>query len=97
MQRFLNVHHRSEIAYVMINCEAGYETSVLEKVKELDGVKEIRGTIGSYDIITKIETETTEQLRDLISMKIRRIPEILTTTTLLYTEQLDALSMPSTH
>jgi DNA-binding Lrp family transcriptional regulator len=87
MQNFSNVYHRSEIAYVMINCETGCEISVLEKIRELDGIKEIRGTIGSYDIIVKIESESTEQLRDLITMKIRRTPEILTTTTLLCTEQ----------
>jgi DNA-binding Lrp family transcriptional regulator len=97
MQNFSNVHHRSEVAYVMINCETGYETSVLEKIRELDGIKKIRCTIGSYDIIVKIESESTEQLRDLITMKIRRTPQILTTTTLLCTEHPTPLLTQSTH
>ncbi|TRZ80062.1 MAG: Lrp/AsnC family transcriptional regulator [Nitrosopumilales archaeon] len=97
MLNFSNVHHRSEIAYVMINCETGYETSVLEEIRELAGIKEIRGTIGSYDIIVKIESESTEQLRDLIAMKIRRTPKILTTTTLLCIEQSTPLLSHSTH
>lgn len=87
MQNLSNIHHRSEIAYVMINCETGCETSVLEKIRELIEIKEIKSTVGNYDIILKIESESTEQLRDLISMKIRRIPQILATTTLLCTGQ----------
>jgi DNA-binding Lrp family transcriptional regulator len=83
MQNLSNVHHRSEIAYVMITCETGCETSVLENIRELEGIKEIKATIGNYDMIVKIETESTEQLRDLITMKIRRTPQILATTTLL--------------
>jgi DNA-binding Lrp family transcriptional regulator len=97
MQRFSSVHHRSETAYVMINCETSYETSVLEKIRELDGIKEIMGTFGNYDIIVKIETESTEQLRDLISIKIRRIPQILTTTTLVCTEPPTPLLAQSIH
>jgi DNA-binding Lrp family transcriptional regulator len=87
MQKFSNVYLRSEIAYVMINCESGCETSVLEEIRELAGIKEIKCTMGNYDIIVKIESESTEQLRDLIAMKIRRTPQILATTTLLCTGQ----------
>lgn len=71
----------------MINCESGCETSVLEEIKDLVGIKEIKGIIGNYDIIIKIETGSIEQLRDLITMKIRRTPCILATTTLLCTGQ----------
>jgi len=36
--------------------------------------------VGSYDLIFKIETESIEQLRELISKKIRTAPSIITTT-----------------
>jgi DNA-binding Lrp family transcriptional regulator len=97
MQRFSSKEQRSETAYVMITCETGYETSVLEKIQELDGIKEITGTFGNYDMIVKIETGSTEQLRDLISIKIRCIPQILTTTTLVCTEQVTPLLTQSIH
>ena len=97
MHNLSNVHHRSEVAYMMITCETGCEISVLESIRELEGIKEIKGTIGSYDIILKIESESTEQLRDLICTRIRRIPQILATTTLLCTGQSTALLVPSTH
>jgi len=97
MQNLSNVHHRGEIAYVMITCETGCETSVLENIRELEGIKEIKATMGNYDMIVKIESESTEQLRDLITMKIRRTPKILATTTLLCTGQSTQLLMSSTH
>ena len=97
MHNLSNVHHRSETAYVMITCETGCETSVLESIIGLEGIKEIKGTIGNYDIILKIESKSTEQLRDLICARIRCIPQILATTTLLCTDQSTAVLIPSTH
>ena len=70
-----------ERAYVMITCESDCEQLVTEQLKSLEGVKEIAGTVGSYDIITKIEAPTTESLRELISLGIRKISKIRTTTT----------------
>jgi len=95
MQKLSNVHHRSEIAYVMINCESGCQTLILEEIKDLIGIKEIKCTTGKYDIILKIESDSIEQLRDLISKKIRRIQLILSTTTLLCTERSTPIPMQS--
>ena len=86
MQNLSNVQHRHEVAYVMITCETGCEELVSHKIKEISGIKEIKNTVGNYDIVVKIESESTEQLRDLLSMKIRSTPMILTTTTLLCTD-----------
>lgn len=81
----------------MITCETGCETSVLDSIRKLEGIKEVKGTIGNYDIVLKIESESTEQLRDLISTRIRRIPQILATTTLLCTGQSTTVLVPSMH
>lgn len=69
----------------MITCETGCEELVSDRIKEISEIKEIKNTVGNYDIIIKIESESTEQLRDLITMKIRSTPQILATTTLLCT------------
>jgi len=37
-------------AYVLINCEIGSEEKVIEELKTIDGVKEVHGTFGAYDI-----------------------------------------------
>ncbi|TLX94598.1 MAG: Lrp/AsnC family transcriptional regulator [Thaumarchaeota archaeon] len=70
-------------AYVVINCESGYEEPVLEGLREIDAVKEVMGTYGNYDIVAKVESPTLEELRETIICKVRRIKNIRCTTTLM--------------
>jgi len=77
------VIHKMESAYIMINCSLGSEGSIMEELKSILGVKEVRGVFGNYDILAKIEAKSPEILRELISFKIRKIPDISTTTTII--------------
>lgn len=70
-------------AYVLINCELGSEEAIIRQLKSLDGVIEVHGTFGAYDILAKIESETVEKLRETITWKIRKIEKIRSTLTLM--------------
>ena len=70
-------------AYVLINCELGSEESIIQELKNLDGVMEVHGTFGAYDILAKIESSTVEMLRETITWKIRKIEKIRSTLTLM--------------
>ena len=70
-------------AYVLINCELGSEEVIIEQLKTLDGVVEVHGTFGAYDILAKIESATVEVLRETITLKIRKIDKIRSTLTLM--------------
>tara|TARA_B100000953_G_scaffold235114_1_gene196521 strand:- start:201 stop:440 length:240 start_codon:yes stop_codon:yes gene_type:complete len=70
-------------AYVLINCEIGSEEKVIEELKTIDGVKEVHGTFGAYDILAKVESEQVEALRETITWKIRKIDKIRSTLTLM--------------
>jgi len=70
-------------AYVLMNCELGTEKSVISKLKSIEGVKEVHGIFGAYDILAKIETERVEDLRETITWKIRKIDNIRSTLTLM--------------
>ena len=70
-------------AYVLINCELGSEEAIIQQLKGLDGVKEVHGTFGAYDILAKIESDTVEKLRETITWKIRKIEKIRSTLTLM--------------
>ena len=70
-------------AYVLINCDIGSVEDVISHLKTIDGVKEVHGTFGAYDIIVKIESEDVDKLRDKITWKIRRIERIRSTLTLM--------------
>ena len=71
-----------ESAYVLITCEDGSEEEVMDLLTMTPGIIEIRGTIGSYDILTKVETRSIEELGKTIELFIRKIPKIRTTTTI---------------
>ncbi|MEW6043875.1 MAG: Lrp/AsnC ligand binding domain-containing protein [Thermoproteota archaeon] len=73
-------------AYVLINCELGSEQRVIDQIKPIDGVKEVRGVFGAYDILAKIETASVERLREIITWKIRKIDRIRSTLTLMGVE-----------
>ena len=70
-------------AYVLINCELGSEESIIQELKNLDGVIEVHGTFGGYDIVAKIESATVDALREVITWKIRKIDQIRSTLTLM--------------
>ena len=60
-------------AYVLINCELGSEEAIIQQLKGLDGVKEVHGTFGAYDILAKIESDTVEKLRETIILKFSQL------------------------
>lgn len=70
-------------AYVLINCDLGSEGKVISELKSLEGVVEVHGTFGAYDILAKVEAELVEKLRETITWKIRKIENIRSTLTLM--------------
>ena len=70
-------------AYTLINCEIGSEEEVITALKNVDGIKEVHGTFGAYDILAKIESLQVEDLRETITWKIRKIDKIRSTLTLM--------------
>jgi DNA-binding Lrp family transcriptional regulator len=71
------------IAYVLINCELGSEESVISELKSIEGVIEVHGTFGAYDILAKVKSDQVETLREIITWKLRKIPKIRSTLTLM--------------
>ena len=70
-------------AYVLINCDLGSEEFVISELKSIEGVVEVHGTFGAYDILAKVEESLVEKLRETITWKIRKISKIRSTLTLM--------------
>ena len=71
-----------ETTCVMINCESGSEWRIIDEIREIQGVKECVRTTGPYDILAIVESNTVELLKEIIENKIRKIPNVTATTTL---------------
>ena len=70
-------------AFVLINCDLGFEEVVISELKLIEDVKEVHGTFGAYDILAKVEASPIETLRETITWKIRKIQKIRSTLTLM--------------
>ena len=81
MSEILQINRIQEKAYLMINCESGCESQVLDEIRTFPQIKEAILTIGRHDIFTLIETSSFHELKQVIE-DLRKIPEIYCTTTL---------------
>jgi len=70
-------------ALLLINTELGAERNVLEKLNSIQNVKESHLTYGVYDIILIVDAETQDKLKETITYKIRALPGIKTTLTMM--------------
>lgn len=70
-------------AYILINCESGYEGLVANGIKSIDNVLTCRIVYGAYDIIVEIIFDTLKQLEYIIKKRIRKISKIQSTMTLI--------------
>ena len=70
------------IAYVLINCDLGAEESIIEELKKLDQVQEVFETVGTHDLMAKLESEHLEKLREIITWNIQKIDKVRSTVTL---------------
>lgn len=70
-------------AYVLINCNSGDESVVIDSIKSIENVTSCNVVYGVYDIIIEIKYETMNQLQDLIQNKLRKVNNIRTTLTLI--------------
>lgn len=72
-----------ETAFVLLSCDLGSESDVIEELKHMESVKETDETFGAYDIIAKVESSEREKLKETITWSIRRLNHVQSTLTLM--------------
>ena len=70
------------MAFVLINCELGVKKFVISELKEIETVREVRGVLGTYDILVKLEAGSLDEISKTITLKIRKLDKIRFTMTL---------------
>ena len=73
-------------AYVLISCDLGFDAEIIHEIKQLEDVKEVHGIFGAYDILVMLESANVENLKDIITWKIRKLNMVRSTLTLMVTE-----------
>jgi len=70
-------------AFVFITTEPASMPVVLKNVRAIEGVIEAEMVYGIFDIVAKVQTETMDQLKQIVTFKIRMLANVLKTDTLL--------------
>lgn len=70
-------------AYVMLNCELGAEAELLEQLKEIEQVVDVFETIGTHDMLVKLQAENFEKIREIVSWNIQKLKNVRSTATLI--------------
>ena len=80
-----NENYVMPTAYILLNSDLGSDVEIIKKIKEIldkegnDVKYEVQGVYGVYDIIVKITSDNMDQLRNIITNKIRKIDKVYST------------------
>ncbi|MBI2938154.1 MAG: Lrp/AsnC ligand binding domain-containing protein [Thaumarchaeota archaeon] len=70
-------------AFVLVNSDPEVEEELISDLIKIDGVKEVHSVYGIYDFIVKVESESLEELKAIITWKVRRLRKIRASTTMI--------------
>lgn len=74
------------VAFVLINAEIGSEDEVVTELRKISTVKESYVVYGVYDIVAKVEAESMDKLKEIVTWKIRRLDKVRSTLTMIVVE-----------
>ena len=75
------------LAYILITVKSGSERELLKEVSEFKEVVEANLVIGENDVVIKVKVEDVSQLDKFLTDKLRVLPDVFLTTTMIITEQ----------
>jgi DNA-binding Lrp family transcriptional regulator len=71
-----------ETLYLLVEIEVGKLDDVLRRMKAVPGVTEVQAVTGPFDLIVKVQAPHINEALDTVVHKIRRIPGLKSTETL---------------
>ncbi len=69
-------------AFLLINVDPGTQAQVTQELKSIQKVRKVHPTYGVYDFIVKLEAETQEELKEVITYQIRALRNVRTILTI---------------
>jgi DNA-binding Lrp family transcriptional regulator len=73
------------LAFILLNTKLGQEPNVAKELEKISEVTQSYLVYGVYDILVRVEAGNMNELKELISSKIRRIEDVRSTLTLIVT------------
>ena len=76
-------------AFLFINAELLFMEDVINKLKEVPEIVDVYKVQGIYDIIARVNSDTEEKLKELVSERIRRIDSFTGTVTVIIAKEME--------
>jgi DNA-binding Lrp family transcriptional regulator len=76
-------------AFLFINAELLFIEDVINKLEEVPEIVDVYKVQGIYDIIARVNSDTEEKLKELVSERIRRIDRITGTVTVIIAKEIE--------
>lgn len=70
---------------VLVKLQAGKESQTLAKIKEIKGISHVSAVYGRWDLVVDIEADDLPSMSHLVVEKLRAIPGVSSTETLVTT------------
>jgi len=74
------------LAFIFINAEVDSEDEALKQLRKIENVKEAYSIYGVYDIVAKVEAETIDKLKEVVTSKVRKLRWVRSTLTMMVIE-----------
>jgi len=71
-----------QTTFILVTCFEDKKDEAIKHLQKIKGINEINLTKGPYDIILKIKTNTSSELKHMLNQKIRSLDSIRYTMTL---------------
>jgi DNA-binding Lrp family transcriptional regulator len=75
------------LAYVLFKVGSGTEREVCQKLIEFGEVVQAGIIFGEYDVIAKVATQDVGKLEEFVSQKVRNVPNVLVTSTMIISRE----------
>jgi len=74
------------LAFLLINADLSSEDEVVGELRKIPNVKESYVVYGVFDIVARVEAESMDKLKEIVTWKIRRLEKVRSTLTMIVVE-----------
>jgi len=74
-------------AFVLVNCHFPFDTRIMDEISKMPSVANVYRTSGRYDLIVKINANTEDELKEIISTDINTLQGVDATVTMIIAKE----------
>jgi DNA-binding Lrp family transcriptional regulator len=74
-------------AFVLVNCHFPFDTRIMDEISKMPSIANVYRTSGRYDLIIKINANTEDELKEIISTDINTLQGVDATVTMIIAKE----------